>query len=438
MHILKISISLWAIAVSLLTPAAFATDVTVGCPGGQPGQYTSINAALNSLDKFGPHNIFVTGNCTESLYIADRDGVAIQVPTGAAATITAANPGDIVVQFFRARRMELYGLVIQGGSNGVLVNIGSDAIIQKCTIQNNSGDGLVAQEAAALAVEDSTMQNNGGSGLNAAAGSNVTLSSYPSQRISVNHNGFAGINVDGSFLQINFGTVTSEFNAGPGLNTNGGRLLIFGDSPSGPGNLYLNNSYGINIANGTSALIYGQNTVRSNGPVGLQVDSASLQLIGGNLPNGAPDGILIEGHSALGANITGSAEVTFGGTHTIRDNGTAGGDPLFNSGVRVSRASATVEYGTQIIGNNGPGLLSDFASKIQVGPTATITGNTGGGVRLLHVSVGDLVAPITTSQPISCDGTSIVFGNLGGLAVHCNMDSSDTTPVGTSISGLIR
>jgi len=399
--------------------AALAANVTVGCPGGQRGQFTSVSAALNSLDVFGPHTITVTGTCTESLFISDRDGITITTPPGETATIHAANATDIVIHFFRARRMLLQGLVIQGGSVGVIVNFGSDAIIQSCTIENNSSDGLHPQQNASLVVENSTLQNNGGSGITVESGANVTLSTYPNQRININNNHYAGVIVDGAFLQVNFGTVTIENNLGPGLATNGGRLLVFGDSPVGPGTLVQNNGEGIDISNGTSALFYGQNTIRNNGSVGLQVDGASVQLFGGSLQTGAPDGVVIEGHATLGVNITGSAEVIFNGQHNIRGNGTPGADPFFGFRVRVSRASATVSGGTQITGNNGPGILSDFNSRLQLGPDLTIAGNTAGGVRLLHLSLGDVVAPFRSSQYVTCDSTSQLFGELAGLAVRC-------------------
>jgi Right handed beta helix region len=203
------------LSVSVFTGAALATDVTVGCPGGQPGQFASITAALNSLNPFGPHRITVTGTCTESLFIADRDGVTITAPDSQTATVNAANPSDVVIFFFRAHRMLLNGLVIQGGSTGVIVATGSDALINNCTIQNNSGDGLHPQQNATLVVENSTLQKNGGTGLTVASDSNVTLSTFPTQRIHINDNGFAGINVDGGYFQVNFGTVTIENNKGP-------------------------------------------------------------------------------------------------------------------------------------------------------------------------------------------------------------------------------
>jgi Right handed beta helix region len=404
---------------------AFGTDVTVGCPGGIGGQFTSINDALNSLDQFGPHTITVSGTCTENLLIHDRDGIAMFAAAGQTATIVnAAAPPQIVIQFFRARRMSLNGFVVQGGTDGVLVNEDSDVNIQNSTMQNNSGDGFVVQEGASADIENSTFQQNGGSGITAAAHSTLTLATFPTQRIRSTSNGYTGINVDGSFLQVNFGTVTIEHNAGPAILVTGGRLLIFGD-----GNLYQDNGEGVDLFNGSSALFFGQNLIRNNGAVGLQVDGSSADFLGGTLQNGTPDGTVIEGHTLLGANITGSSEVTFNGAHKIHNNGSSGGDPEFLSGIRISRSSTTLEGGTQVANNVGPGILADFSSGLEIIPDVSILQNGQGGIHLLHMSVAELAGPSLIIQSISCDSTSLLFGNLSGDIIDCKNAEPATSAV---------
>lgn len=149
------------------------------------------------------------------------------------------------------------------------------------------------------------------------------------------------------------------------------------------------------------------------------------------------DGILLEGHATLVVNVTGLAQVTFIGSHRIRRNGTVGADRDFLSGLRVSRASATISGGTQITNNVGPGILSDFNSSVQIGPDATIAGNAGGGVRLVHMSVGNFVAPFRPSQSVTCDDTSLVFDDVAGHGFHCNHSDGASSSVG-SASGLKR
>lgn len=417
---------------------ARATDVTVGCPGGIGGQFTNINDALNSLDQFGPHTISVSGTCKENLLIHDRNGIAISAVSGQTAiVVNAANPPEIVIQFVKARRMSLDGLTVQGGSSGVLVNEDSDAEILNCTMQGNLGDGFGIQEGASATIQNSTFQNNGGSGISEGANATLTLSTYPQQRIQVHDNQAGGINVDGSFFQINFGTVTIENNGGPGLLASGGRLLIFGGNLTTNGNVYQGNRDGIDIVNGATAFFFGQNFVRNNGAVGVQVDGSTADFIGGRRTDGTLDGTNIEKHSLLGVNVTGSSEVSFSGAHKIRNNGTSGGDPEFLSGLRVSRSSATIGDGVQIVDNLGPGVLADFKSGLEVLPHVSVAGNAKGGVRLLHLSAGDVTVHSSTSiQSISCDDTSILFGHFKGIHTNCKNDESSSQS--TSPPGLRR
>ncbi len=123
-------------------------------------------------------------------------------------------------------------------------------------------------------------------------------------------------------------------------------------------------------------------------------------------------------------NITGSAEVMLAGQHVIRANGSGGRNLQTSSGVRVSRASASFTAGTQIMSNTGPGILSDFNASVQLGSGVTIAGNTAGGARLLHGSVGEVVSPLVLSQPAVCDDTSLIFGDLAGLPIHCSRSDS--------------
>ena len=62
------------------------------CPGGGPGVYPSINAALSALDSQGPNSITVAGTCTENIYLDKRERLVIQAAPGQTATIVAADP----------------------------------------------------------------------------------------------------------------------------------------------------------------------------------------------------------------------------------------------------------------------------------------------------------------------------------------------------------
>lgn len=79
------------------------------------------------------------------------------------------------------------------------------------------GGVLHVQIASTLVMENSTIQDNQGSGLEMDGASHVTLATSPNQRIRVLHNGGDGIDVAGSFFQVNFGTLDVESNAGAAI-----------------------------------------------------------------------------------------------------------------------------------------------------------------------------------------------------------------------------
>ena len=121
-----------------------AAIVTGNCDTG-----FSINAALATLDRVGPHTIEVTGTCREQVLIDQRDRVTIQGPVGGTATIvfpaTGGAPVLGVVLIQRSRAILLRQLVIDGASRaqrGVLIAFGSEAQILGSRVENNTGAGV--------------------------------------------------------------------------------------------------------------------------------------------------------------------------------------------------------------------------------------------------------------------------------------------------------
>src|SRR5262252_9022299 len=85
--------SLFSLLGSLMFPgSAMAANVAVDCSGQTPGAFSSLQAALDSLDVTGPHFISVTGTCTENVNIFNRQRISIFAASGQTATINAANP----------------------------------------------------------------------------------------------------------------------------------------------------------------------------------------------------------------------------------------------------------------------------------------------------------------------------------------------------------
>src|SRR5712692_341344 len=418
---------LLAVASFLLPTAARAANVTVDCTGATPGAFSSITAALNSLPVNSPSEpniITVTGPCTENVFIIERERLVIQAAPGQTATINAADPSADVLGIGGSRRITLLGLILQGGQTGVIVDRGSEVEIRNSTIQSNSGDGLVVQIGSVLVMENSTIQNNGGNGLTDAAGSSVTLATFPAQRIRILGNAGDGIDVDGSFLQVNFGTLDVENNSGAAIFQLGGRLLIF-DGGVGGGNLFQNNGEGIDVLEAGSAQFFGRNVIRNNGDVGLQILGSSVAFNGGGtLPDGTLRATVIEGHATVGVNVVRLGELTMNGPHQIQNNGTATADPTLGGRIRMIRGSLTLNNGVQVSNNTGPGIRADQNTGTSV-TNITVSNNSEEGVRVGRQSVAGFFPPLAiVGNPvasISCDSTSLIFGDLTGITGNnCN------------------
>jgi hypothetical protein len=413
-----------ALFLLLLPGIGRTANVQVVCPGGGPGAYSSINAALSAIDPHGPNTITVSGTCVENIFIFQNERLAIQAAPGQTATISAADPSGIVLQTFQSTGILLSGLVFQGGATGVLLNQGSNVTMVNCTMQQNSGDGLDMQMASTLVMENSTMQDNQGGGLSVAVGSNATLATNPNERIRILRNGGDGIDVDGSFFQVNFGTLDVENNAGAAIAQVGGRLLIF-DGGVGGGNLFQGNGEGIDIFEAGSAHFFGRNVIRNNGDVGLQVLGSSVLFSGGGtLPDGSVRAAVIEGHATVGVNVVRLGELTMSGPHQIQNNGTASADTTLRGGIRTNRGSLTLNNSVQIRNNVGPGVRADFNTGTSLG-NVTVTNNSEEGVKVGRQSVADFIAPLTFAgngvASISCDNTSLIFGDLAGVAnIDCD------------------
>jgi len=112
------------------------------------------------------------------------------------------------------------------------------------------------------------------------------------------------------------------------------------------------------------------------------------------------------------------------GPHQIKNNGTATADPTLRGGIRTNRSSLTLFNSVQISNNVGPGIRAEFNAGTSVGNNVTVSNNSEEGVRVKRQSVAGFVAPFTVAgngeASISCDGTSLIFGDLTGIAgINC-------------------
>jgi hypothetical protein len=428
----RISLSL-AVVWLALCANAFAASVFVNCNTPNPNTFPSITAALNALNPAGPNLITVQGTCKENVFMAYYQNLTIQAaPNSTAVVENAANPANIVMQAFGCRGLVLLNLVIRGGTIGLLVNQASETVIQNLVVEKNSSDGLVTQINSTLGVESSKFINNDGNGLTVAAMSNATLSTQPGETILFSGNAGNGINVDAAYLQVNFGAVRVENNAGAAVFAANGQLLIFGNDSSTGGNVFQKNGEGIDLLNTSSARFFGTNRIQGNGEVGLQVvNGSSAEFLGQVLPDGSISATTIQGHSGPGVNIVRSSAAAFNGPHIIRQNGTS--TDFLRAGIRLEHSNLTVN-GATVSGNIGPGITVAEGSTVNVLAGATIRNNSEDGIDLSIQSNAGFFQPITITgnggASISCDTSSLAFGDFTGIKnVNCSHLQAVPSPV---------
>lgn len=408
----------------VLPPVGRAASVQVICPGGSPGAFPSISAALSTLNPNDFNVITVSGTCVENVFIDTFQHLFIQSAFGQTATVTAADPSRFALVAFQSTGILLTGLVFQGGSVGVLLNQFSNVTMINCTIQGNSREGLHVQIGSTLVMRNCTIQDNQGNGMSVDGGSNATMDVNPDERTRVLRNGGDGIHVDGSFFQVNFGTLEVENNGGAAISQNGGRLLIFGDGGVNGGNLFQGNGEGIVIARAGSAEFFNRNVIRSNGDVGLQIlGSSAVFHGGGTLPDGSVDATIVQDHNTVGVNVVRMGELTMNGPHQILNNGSLAADPSFRAGIRLNRGSLTLAGGVQISNNTGPGIRADQNTGTSI-QGVTVSNNSEEGVHVDRQSVAGFFQPLSITgngaDAISCDSTSLIFGDLTGVVgINC-------------------
>jgi hypothetical protein len=397
-------------SVLLAASSASAANLTVICPGGGPGAYPSITAALNAItNNAGPNSITVSGTCTENILIRNQNDLSIYNAPGSTAVIAnAANPAQITVQLFGSRLVSFNGLSIQGGNPGLFVNQGSDLQMSNSVIEKNVGAGAIVLVKAALNLYSCIIRNNGSDGL-VAGDSSIVLVGSPIQILNNNGNGAVAFSNGYIKFQSTGGHVI-EGNAGHGIaaDTDGHVFLQSFDHPT----VIRNNGFdGLAFLKGSTGRVDGQNTIENNGPVGVLVESSTVTFFGS---------ATITGHGFTGVNVTRGGELTFIGPHNITSNG----NPADGAGIRVERSSLSLQDGVTVSNNVGPGIFGDAHSGIVLGPAASVTNNSSTGIRLRHQSLVGLTAPVTIQgnggANIACDSTSLAYGQLGGITgVHC-------------------
>jgi hypothetical protein len=281
----------------------------------------------------------VSGTCHENVSLAQRDRLTIQAVAGHFATIeNAATKAMSTLYIAGSHNIVLDHPIIEGGLPALYVTFASSAVLmQNCTVQNSLGDGLDMDTESQLVIQDSTIKNNSAADVFIGNESQLLLGTYPTQRIRITGNGFGGggngsdgLNIDGSQVQLNFGVLTVDGNAGVGISMEGGRLQFYGGEADSPGTIE-NNNVGLSMNDAASATLWSAFRIRNNGSTGISLSGASSITFISTVDSKGKNAVTtIADHSTVGLTLSQSSSAQIYGAHVISKNGSAnapgGGD----------------------------------------------------------------------------------------------------------------
>jgi parallel beta-helix repeat protein len=223
--------------------------LAINCP--TASLQDAVNAALPG------QTVLVGGTCNENVLIRnEKQRVTIDGSGGGVGTKATINaPGGSPGLNVRGKGIVIQNFIISGGNDGVVVNRGSNAVLNNNVIQSTGGDGVRVEQLSFAVLTNNTIANNPGDG--------VSVEDNSTARIGFNADSdtVASINV-------------IQNNGGRGIKVdNGAHARIIGNTISG------NNQQGIAVERDSSADI-ASNVINGNQADGIKVESNSFVMLG--------------------------------------------------------------------------------------------------------------------------------------------------------------
>jgi hypothetical protein len=342
----------------------------VGCPGGSGGTYPGINAALAAVGNIGPSTITVTGTCLENVQINNARSITIVAgPSGASIVEpTDLNAFDIdLSQDINLVNLDISTTGPDGG--GVVITEGSLVRIFGCNIHNNQGIGVDANTGSILILRNTTIQNN-----------------TPNDGLDLGDNATA---------DVAFTTIQNNGSSGA---TGGGGVFL----------------------TGSSTILFRQtNLIQNNADMGI----VAVNLSHVRFQSGVPGKFTtVQGHNVNGIFVNKQSHLQINGASpaVIQSNGAACPlDPTCGGIFVAANSTVHVNNGT-IRGNHGSGISAQQGANVRLSG-ATVSNNTGDGVHIQWISIGDFLPGFANSitgnggKSVFCDTTSLAVGDLGAF-----------------------
>ena len=346
--------------------------------------YPTINSALAVA---GPAPvIIVNGTCNENVSIF---GFGTQTFTlGGAATLNGN------MNFFAAPNVFVFGLNINGNltinnsqnvsffgvnvtnsfGDGIDVNSSRSVVLDSCTSNGNSGNGLsVGQGSDVAIIANGSFSSNGAEGIFVGSNSMVNVSSFAGIT-EISNNQSSAIGIDRAVFEAS-GSLHVAANHQVAIDSRGagkssfvsfsGAQVVIENNPKGAASLQENSEISIgSIPPGTASMI------SNNGPFGIEAGFGSqVTFFGATVTGHAGPAVDIYAHSQFyGSQLPGL------GLTQIQNNATAGGS--LNAAIRVDGNSEALLRGVTISQSGGPAILALVNSSVDFAGS-TFTGNTG-------------------------------------------------------------
>jgi len=298
----------------ILSSVGEAATVQVDCSS------TRLQAAI---EKTKPGDtLLVSGTCKENLVIHE-EVARITLDGQGKATINSPDEGKPTIEV-RGRGITIKGFTVTGGSPGIRVMWGGQAVIDGNTVQGAAWIGIAVAGNSSARITNNTVKNNAGTG--------IALR-------------------NSSFAMITNNTVKNNRRNGIAVTSSSAALVgVFSprDKTPSPNIIENNGSSGIIVTRASAARITG-NTIRNNKRHGVSVNRASSAHISSNTIDGNGRNGIIVARNAQVATVSGGPKISREPNSTTSNNGRAGIRCRGNSSVEGRLGSLNGKEGVKDI-----------------------------------------------------------------------------------------
>jgi hypothetical protein len=317
---------------------------------------------------------------------------------------------------------------------GITINDSSTAIVLGSTIEDNAGSGIAVNGASSAQIgigigntaSPNTVRNNVGNGIVVYQGSRVQVHGNTiGNRDGTVRPQATGVRVETAAATITANTIRYGARYGVEVSNSGGARIGLDDRTQGAGNLISDNGLeGVHVVSDSAVWMYGNVVEHNSTAVAdrfgmMATEGSTIRMIGRNIvrQNGS-------GTGAAGIFLRASGLYVLRGDFTITPNDNEISDNAGNGVLAVENSTIDLRDAASVVGNAGHGLNLVHGSRARVQGT-TITGNTGNAIQL---SLGSTARLGPTANAIA---GAIVCSGSESHAIQQFPPPTPSVPAGT-------